>query len=140
MTHETEDLEEPTNEELRLMSRRSALRLFGGAGLAVIAACTTEGVVSTTAAAGTTATTGSSTTAAATSGTTFGEAGSCVLIPEETEGPYPLDLSGDEAFFRTDITEGHPGVPLTLTLSLVDAERELRSNRGGSNRRMALRC
>lgn len=121
MTHESHHLEEPTNEELRLIGRRSALRLLGGAGLAVIAACTTEGVVNTTAAAGTTSTTGSGTTSAAATGTTFGGAGSCVLIPEETEGPYPLDLSGDEAFFRTDITEGRPGVPLTLTLSLVDA-------------------
>jgi protocatechuate 3,4-dioxygenase beta subunit len=104
------------------MSRRSALRLLGGAGLAVIAACATEGATSTTAAAAgpsTSAGTGS-TTAGAGATTTFGGAGTCVLIPEETEGPYPLDLSGDEEFFRSDITEGRPGVPLTLTLSLVD--------------------
>ena len=46
--------------------------------------------------------------------------GRCVLIPEETAGPFPLDLSGSEQFFRSDITEGHPGVPLTLTMALVD--------------------
>ena len=48
-TVEPDHLEEPTNEELRLLSRRSALRLLGGAGLAVIAACATDGVTSTTA-------------------------------------------------------------------------------------------
>jgi protocatechuate 3,4-dioxygenase beta subunit len=118
MTHVSHDLEEPTNEELRLMSRRSALRLLGGAGLAVIAACASDGVVTTTTAAA--AGTSTSASAGSTATTTFGGAGTCVLIPEETEGPYPLDLSGDEEFFRSDITEGRPGVPLTLTLSLVD--------------------
>jgi protocatechuate 3,4-dioxygenase beta subunit len=118
-------LDEPTNEDLRAMSRRTALRLLGGAGLAVIAACATDGVVGTTAAAasGSTSTAGSASTTAngaGTTTTTFGSAGSCVLIPEETEGPYPLDLSDSEEFFRIDIAEGRPGVPLTLTLSLVD--------------------
>ena len=117
-TPEAEHLEEPTNEELRLVSRRSALRLLGGAGLAVIAACATDGVVTSTTAAA--AGTSTSASAGTTATTTFGGAGTCVLIPEETEGPYPLDLSGDEEFFRGDITEGRPGVPLTLTLSLVD--------------------
>jgi len=126
MTDQTGHIEEPTNEELRVLTRRSALRLFGGAGLAVIAACAGEGVVTTTLAAS-----GSSTTSANGTGTTvgtgsttttFGGDGSCVLIPEETQGPYPLDLSGSEEFFRSDITEGKTGVPLTLTLSLVDVE------------------
>ena len=44
----------------------------------------------------------------------------CVLIPQETEGPYPLDLSGDATKFRKDITEGRPGVPLRLVLTLVN--------------------
>ncbi|MEX1124803.1 MAG: intradiol ring-cleavage dioxygenase [Acidimicrobiia bacterium] len=55
---------------------------------------------------------------------TFGGAGSCVLIPEETAGPYPLDLSGEEVFVRTDITEGGPGVPVALTLTLVNASAD----------------
>lgn len=109
------------------MGRRSALKLIGGAGLgAVIAACTTDAVLTTsTTVVGpdTTVGAGASTTAGvATTATTFGGAGSCVLIPEETEGPYPLDLSGSEEFFRSDIAEGHAGVPLTLTLSLVDVD------------------
>ena len=46
---------------------------------------------------------------------------SCTLIPEETEGPYPLSsVLSNSAIVRSDITEGKTGVPLTLTLKLVD--------------------
>jgi len=129
VTNEIDHGDEPSNEELRAMNRRSALKLLGGAGLAIIAGCSVDGVATTTAAlsgsSSTSITSGgsaasTSTTAAAT--TTFGGDGSCVLIPEETAGPFPLDLSGSEEFFRNDITEGRPGVPLTLTLALVDVE------------------
>jgi len=44
----------------------------------------------------------------------------CVVIPQETEGPYPLDLSSDPTKFRQDITEGRPGVFLRLVLTLVN--------------------
>ena len=40
---------------------------------------------------------------------------SCVLTPEMTEGPYYVP---DEAV-RRDITEGRPGTPLTLHLTVV---------------------
>lgn len=46
---------------------------------------------------------------------------SCVLIPQETEGPYPVDLSGDPTKFRQDITEGGEGIPLIVTLTVVNA-------------------
>ena len=36
------EIEEPTNEEMRVMSRRSALRLLSGEGLALVAGCTAE--------------------------------------------------------------------------------------------------
>jgi protocatechuate 3,4-dioxygenase beta subunit len=42
---------------------------------------------------------------------------SCVLAPEQTEGPYYID--GEK--LRRDITEGRPGVPLVLRLRVVDA-------------------
>jgi protocatechuate 3,4-dioxygenase beta subunit len=42
---------------------------------------------------------------------------SCVLAPEQTEGPYYLE--GDKV--RRNITEGKPGMPLTLNLKVVDA-------------------
>ncbi|MEX1133731.1 MAG: intradiol ring-cleavage dioxygenase [Acidimicrobiia bacterium] len=126
MAPEHDHIEEPSNEELRLLSRRSAIKSLGGAGLAVIAACATSSAVTTTAAAaGSTTSSGATATTAGggTTITTFGGAGS-VLIPEETAGPYPLDLSGDEVFVRTDITEGRPGVPLALTLTLVNASAD----------------
>jgi protocatechuate 3,4-dioxygenase beta subunit len=44
----------------------------------------------------------------------------CVLIPAETAGPFPIDLSGEPEFFRVDITEGKTGVPLTLNLTVVN--------------------
>ena len=42
---------------------------------------------------------------------------SCVLTPELTEGPYYV--RGEKV--RRDITEGRPGVPLSLALTVVDA-------------------
>jgi protocatechuate 3,4-dioxygenase beta subunit len=41
----------------------------------------------------------------------------CVLAPEQTEGPYYI---AGEAI-RRNITEGHPGTPLTLKLKVVNA-------------------
>lgn len=46
---------------------------------------------------------------------------SCVLIPQETQGPYPLlSVLGNAAMRRQDTTEGRPGVPLLLKLKLVN--------------------
>ena len=42
---------------------------------------------------------------------------SCVLAPEQNEGPYYI---ADEKL-RRNITEGKPGMPLTLELAVVDA-------------------
>jgi protocatechuate 3,4-dioxygenase beta subunit len=42
---------------------------------------------------------------------------SCVLAPEQTEGPYYVD----DAALRRDVTEGRPGAPLTLRLTVVSA-------------------
>lgn len=44
-------------------------------------------------------------------------AGACVLTPEAIEGPFYFD----PALVRSDIAEGLPGAPLTLTFALVDA-------------------
>lgn len=45
----------------------------------------------------------------------------CSATPSETAGPYPYDLSKNSAIFRTDITEGKTGIPLTLTLTIVNS-------------------
>jgi hypothetical protein len=42
----------------------------------------------------------------------------CVLSPAGTEGPYYLDLD----LMRRDLTEGRPGVPLLLRLTVVDTD------------------
>jgi protocatechuate 3,4-dioxygenase beta subunit len=42
---------------------------------------------------------------------------SCILTPEQTEGPYYI--AGEKV--RRNITEGRPGRPLTLRLTVVDA-------------------
>jgi len=47
----------------------------------------------------------------------------CVLTPEETEGPFGLDLSDDPALLRRDITEGRAGVPLAVTFVVRDVGR-----------------
>ncbi|HVZ39407.1 MAG TPA: FlgD immunoglobulin-like domain containing protein [Candidatus Kapabacteria bacterium] len=44
----------------------------------------------------------------------------CVLTPQETAGPYPLDLSRNAAMFRQDITEGRTGTPLSLVMTVLN--------------------
>ena len=41
---------------------------------------------------------------------------SCVLAPEQTEGPYYVD----DAAIRRDVTEGKSGAALTLRLTVVN--------------------
>lgn len=41
----------------------------------------------------------------------------CVLTPEQSEGPFYVDVER----LRRDITEGRPGTPLALRLRVVDA-------------------
>jgi protocatechuate 3,4-dioxygenase beta subunit len=45
------------------------------------------------------------------------DAVACVLTPEQTEGPYYIPKER----VRRNITDGHPGTPLTLRLAVVDA-------------------
>jgi protocatechuate 3,4-dioxygenase beta subunit len=58
---------------------------------------------------------------AVSSSTTSSSTTGCITTPEETAGPYPYDLSKNSAIFRTDITEGKTGIPLTLTLTIVNS-------------------
>ena len=106
----------------RAWTRRSVL---GGLGAVSVAACSGGGSGSSASTSGTT--TGGGTT----SGTTTGSAnetvtsttpGTCVLIPEETQGPYPLfnDIASAAMYQREDITEGKAGMPLKLTLNIVN--------------------
>jgi protocatechuate 3,4-dioxygenase beta subunit len=108
----------------RAWTRRSVLGGFGGFTLA---ACSGGGSSSASTSATSTggATSGSTsgtTSDSTTDSTTTSSTGLCVLIPEETVGPYPLfnDIASAAMYQREDITEGKPGVPLQLTLNVVD--------------------
>jgi protocatechuate 3,4-dioxygenase beta subunit len=43
----------------------------------------------------------------------------CALIPTETAGPFPLDLTANPTFFRQDIRENKTGVKLNVKLKIV---------------------
>src|SRR5882724_13314224 len=61
----------------------------------------------------------SSSSSGGSSGT--GTAGSCALIPQETQGPYPLlTILSNSTMLRQNITEGKTGVALKLVLQLVN--------------------
>lgn len=46
----------------------------------------------------------------------------CVLIPSETAGPFPLDLTDNTYYFRQDIREDRTGVPLRQKVRIVGAD------------------
>ena len=92
------------------LTRRQALESLGGvATVALTAACSTSSNSPTSP---------SSTTGGTTSS-------SCAVTPSETEGPYPdrLGMVNNQAFFRRDVTEGRPGLPLTLVLTIVNTNQ-----------------
>jgi protocatechuate 3,4-dioxygenase beta subunit len=87
------------------VTRRRALQWAGGLGLAAFAsACADDG--------------GGDSASATASTTASSAAPDCILMPELTEGPYYLDLD----LVRGDITEGRPGLPLDLRVTVVDAD------------------
>lgn len=106
----------------RLLTRRATLGLgLGSVGLTALAACggsSGSGDDGTGGAAGD----GSLGGGATGGGAGAGETGTCVVIPEETEGPYPLftEFETVSQYIRDDITEGRPGLPLQLDLSVVN--------------------
>ncbi len=44
---------------------------------------------------------------------------SCTIIPTETAGPFPLDLTENTAFLRQNIKENKTGVPLNVKLKII---------------------
>jgi protocatechuate 3,4-dioxygenase beta subunit len=89
------------------LSRREALGTLGAAvGAAVVGGCSSPTSASETTAGTTTAATGGTVSSAA-----------CAVSPNETIGPFP-SLND---MFRSDITEGRPGLPVALTITVVNA-------------------
>jgi protocatechuate 3,4-dioxygenase beta subunit len=116
-----------------LLSRRRALRLFGGAGLAAaLAGCGIRG--------GDDGSAGATTTSSV-----AGTAAAGTRIPEETAGPYPGDGSNgvnvltESGIVRSDITRSFgsasgvaAGVPLTIQLKVLDSGDSFRGLRGAA--------
>jgi hypothetical protein len=46
----------------------------------------------------------------------------CVLIPSETAGPFPLDLTENQFYFRQDVTEDRTGVRHDLKIKVIGLE------------------
>ena len=116
---------------MRLMTPADTSRrtfLAGGAALfgAVLAGCAGSsdddgGEASGATTTSTTEAAGTATTAAAGATLTaadFASLGTCKLTPEQTEGPFYIDVGLD----RRDITEGLEGHPLRLGVRVVDAD------------------
>jgi protocatechuate 3,4-dioxygenase beta subunit len=99
--------------EARKFDRREALVAMGAMGLAAFAAACARRSPSPAA----TASSAAGASAAPAASSAAGSA-ACVLMPELTEGPYYIDVD----LVRRNITEGRPGVPLQLDLTVQDAD------------------
>lgn len=134
----TDEDRNPTDLLTRPVSRRGALALLGGLGLAVAgcsggsdsnrATATTKGASSST----TSTTSGATTT---TAGSTAATVTSCSTIPSETGGPFPGDGSNgpdvlaENGVVRKDITSSFDGmsgtadgVPYTMQFTVVNID------------------
>jgi protocatechuate 3,4-dioxygenase beta subunit len=85
--------------DTKTLTRREALGMMGAASAAITLGCGSDSAATT----GTTTPTGTT-------------SGACAVTPTETIGPYPslTDL------MRSDIREGKSGVPVTLTITVVN--------------------
>src|ERR1700761_3019129 len=125
--------------EQRLQQRRQALLWLasGGAAAALVACGGSDGSTDTASTSSTSLATSSASTASTTTASST-TAGSCIVDPQETNGPFPSDGSNsangtvsdilkDSGIVRSNIrssfgtsTTTAPGVPLVLTLNLVN--------------------
>ncbi len=110
--------------DLPVLARRRMIRLLAGAGLVPLVGCASED--------GTASASGPSPSAASSGASSGAE---CATIPGETAGPFPGDGSNgvnvlkESGVVRGDITRSFgdsaggtaEGVPLTVTLTVVDA-------------------
>ncbi len=48
--------------------------------------------------------------------------GGCVLIPSETAGPFPLDLTENAFYFRQDVREDRTGAQFNLRMKIIGLE------------------
>lgn len=125
--HDNEDHEHDRglSYDLPVLARRRMIRLMAGASLVPLVGCGADDDTSASS---------SSSSSAASSGGSSSSA-ECATIPNETAGPYPGDGSNgvnvlkESGVVRSDITKSFgdsaggtaEGVPLTITLTVVDA-------------------
>ncbi|MEU0407849.1 intradiol ring-cleavage dioxygenase [Streptomyces griseorubiginosus] len=133
---ETHEHDRGLSYDLPVLARRRMIRLMAGAGAALVplVGCTADGSSST------------ARTSPTPTDTTSATDTTCVTVPEETAGPYPGDGSNgvnvlkESGVVRTDITSSFgdsaggtaEGVPLTLTLTVVDADSGCGTPRKGA--------
>jgi protocatechuate 3,4-dioxygenase beta subunit len=98
------------------LNRREALGLLGAAGAALTAACGGDTPTSPSTVSTLTTTTTTTTPPTTTNPPTAGATGTCIVSPNETIGPYPSLAD----FVRSDIRENKQGLPLTLTITVVN--------------------
>ncbi|MCK8433660.1 intradiol ring-cleavage dioxygenase [Streptomyces sp. D2-8] len=105
--------------DLPVLARRRMIRLLAGASLVPLVGCTSD----------------EGTSASSSSSSSSASSAECATIPSETAGPYPGDGSNgvnvlkESGVVRSDITKSFgdsaggtaEGVPLTVTLTVVDA-------------------
>jgi protocatechuate 3,4-dioxygenase beta subunit len=103
------------------VSRRRALGAAGVVGIgALLGACSREGAVTETrvpTTSGASATVQPQSTPSPANAALFGNASTCTLSPEQTEGPYYFDVDS----IRGDIREDRPGMPLRLVMRVQDS-------------------
>ena len=92
------------------LDRRNMIRIIGAAGAAAVAAACGSGTATSPSAVGSTATTGTA------GGGTSSTNEACAVAPNETAGPYPSKSD----IFRSDIRENRSGVPLALTIRVIN--------------------
>ncbi|MET9813516.1 intradiol ring-cleavage dioxygenase [Streptomyces sp. NPDC006355] len=113
--------------DLPVLARRRMIRLMAGASLIPLVGCTSQEE--------TPASSSSSPASSSSSPASSSSSAACAEIPEETAGPFPGDGSNgvnvlkESGVVRSDITKSFgdsaggtaEGVPLTITLTVVDA-------------------
>lgn len=114
--------------DLPVLARRRMIRLMAGAGLIPLVGCTSEDEGAGSSPSSSAASQGGTSSSA-------GDSVECATIPDETAGPFPGDGSNgvnvlkESGVVRGDITRSFgdsaggtaEGVPLTVTLTVVDA-------------------
>ncbi|WP_327396174.1 intradiol ring-cleavage dioxygenase [Streptomyces phaeochromogenes] len=129
MSEELHDHDRGLSFDLPTLQRRKMIRLLAGVGLVPLVGCSSDDSDSSASSASSSGSSAGSSSSASSSG-----GAECETIPGETAGPYPGDGSNgvnvlkESGVVRKDITSSFgtasgkaEGIPLTVTLTVVDA-------------------